>query len=70
MTTALGGTDPTNFVKASDTCNGAALAAGSSCSVDLYCTAGVLSGIKNATLTVTSIRGGYPLATLTCNSTT
>ncbi len=62
MTTALDGTDPANFMKASDTCNGAALAAGSSCSVDLYCTRACCRGSRNATLTVTAIRGGYPLS--------
>ena len=67
---ALGGTDPGNFVISSDTCDGATLGGGASCTLDVHCTLSGLFGAKSATLNATSNPGGYPYATLTCNTTT
>jgi len=69
MTSSLGGTDPSFYSISSDTCNGATLGTGSSCTLDVKCL-GTSEGTKSATVTVTATPGGSPFATLTCVITT
>jgi hypothetical protein len=67
LATSIGGTDPTHFVINSDTCNGAALGGGSSCTVLVHCSNPDANGVpRSATLTVAGSPGGSPVATLSC----
>ena len=71
LTSSVGGTNPTNFVISSDTCNGIALTAGSSCTLDVHChTTDVNGTALGGTLTVAGYPGGYPFASLSCFETT
>ena len=71
LTSAIGGTNPTNFAIASDTCNGIALAGGSSCTLDVHChTTDANNTALSGTVTVAGSPGGSPFASLSCVETT
>jgi hypothetical protein len=71
LTSSFAGTDPGNFVISTDTCNGTALGAGSTCTVEVHCSNPEFNGVtRTATLMVGGSPGGSPYATLTCFETT
>jgi hypothetical protein len=71
LSSSLGGANPSSFGISSDTCNGIALGAGSTCTLDVHCTTvDANNSIFTATVTVTGYPGGYPSATLRCTETT